>query len=233
MKALLQNLRTYGAPLLLCVVVAIALIAWWHATHSVSASRALAAFSVAGIVILLAHGAFFPATANESRAADDPTVVRRAIAYDSVVFTITGFAAAVAATPLWQTTLLLGGACLLIGAFFGLLFGYPQGVAQAGGKPGPSGQLDPAAQPSAPQRNLIAESASTLGKVIAGFTLAKVGSLVQQFQRLCDVVAPALGPQGPSGNTVLAGAIIVYFFSVGFFSGLLLPTYFMSGKFGS
>ena len=176
MKALLQNLRTYGAPLLLCVVVAIALIAWWHATHSVSASRALAAFSVAGIVILLAHGAFFPATANESRAADDPTVVRRAIAYDSVVFTITGFAAAVAATPLWQTTLLLGGACLLIGAFFGLLFGYPQGVAQAGGKPGPSGQLDPAAQPSAPQRNLIAESASTLGKVIAGFTLAKVGS---------------------------------------------------------
>jgi hypothetical protein len=87
-------------------------------------------------------------------------------------------------------------------------------------------------QQSTPQKNLIAESASTLGKVIAGFTLAKAGPLIQHFHRICDTVAPALCHQSCDGGLVLAGAIILYFFATGFFSGLLLPSYFMSGKFG-
>jgi hypothetical protein len=114
---------------------------------------------------------------------------------------------------------------LLVGAFFGLLFGYPQGVAQSATHPPVSqpGQEVPAVPQTTPQKNLIAESASTLGKVIAGFTLAKSGVLVDHFHHVCSAVAPALGR--PDGGVVLAGAIILYFFATGFFSGLLLhPT---------
>jgi hypothetical protein len=280
----------------------------------VNALRILLAFVVAAFVLWFAHRRIFPAkksTALGTTVMDtgDPSSVRYAIAFDAVVFTIIGLAAAVAAAPQWQMAFLLSGTCLLIGAFFGLLFGYPQGVAQTSAAQ-PSHQLpqppeqtpagnnssagdlattadaaaaghatttanstaaenstaeaDTAAKPatsdngtavangtsatnggiawsaagnrppqSTPQKNLIAESASTLGKVIAGFTLAKADPLVHHFHQICNVVGPALGQQhSPDAGVVLAGAIMLYFFATGFFSGLLLPSYFMSGKFG-
>jgi hypothetical protein len=279
----------------------------------VNALRILLAFVVAAFVLWFAHRRIFPAKKSTAlgttvMGTDDPSSVRYAIAFDAVVFTIVGLAATVAAAPQWQMAFLLSGTCLLIGAFFGLLFGYPQGVAQtsaaqpshelrqpaeqtpAGNNPSaanPATAMDAAAgngtttanstaaennaaeagateKPAAtdngatpangtpaaadgaawsaagnrppqstPQKNLIAESASTLGKVIAGFTLAKADPLVHHFHQICNVVGPALGQQhSPDAGVVLAGAIMLYFFATGFFSGLLLPTYFMSGKFG-
>jgi hypothetical protein len=265
----LKNLKLYGPAVLLSIVLAVALCSLWRASLSISGLRTFLAFGSAGSVIWFAHNKLFPknsspgeaAVANQAPDVDvgdasvKPSSVRNAIAFDSIIFTLLGLATAVAAAPQWETALLLSGTCLLIGAFFGLLFGYPQGVAtsQPSHDTGPSDQTKQQGAPlqqdtiqqktparttqippqSMPQKNLIAESASTLGKVIAGFTLAKGGPLIQHFQRICHTVAPALCHQSSGdGGIVLAGAIILYFFATGFFSGLLLPSYFMSGKFG-
>jgi hypothetical protein len=286
------------------------LVAFIHkglARFMVNVLRILVAFAVASFVIWFAYGQIFPKKKSgwgageggggsplAANATGDFWSVPYAIAFDAIVFTVAGLAVAVAAAPQWQTALLLSGTCLLIGAFFGLLFGYPQGVAQsATTRSAPAAAL-PAQTPAAengttaengaiagkaaaagdgatagdsatagkaatagsggtaatdlpeaktagnrpapqamPQKNLIAESASTLGKVLAGFTLAKAEPLIRHFHYLCDIVGPALGLQNsPDAGFVLAGAIILYFFATGFFSGLLLPSYFMSGKFG-
>jgi hypothetical protein len=271
------------------------------ARFMVNVLRILVAFAVASFVIWFAYGQIFPkrkpgsgasegggGSALAANATGDFWSVPYAIAFDAIVFSVAGLAVAVAAAPQWQTALLLSGTCLLIGAFFGLLFGYPQGVAQSattrsspapvlpaespaaekgstvengataenaatagdsanagkataagnGGAaatdlPGAKTTGNRAAQQAMPQKNLIAESASTLGKVLAGFTLAKAEPLIRHFHYLCNIVGPALGLQNsPDAGFVLAGAIILYFFATGFFSGLLLPSYFMSGKFG-
>jgi hypothetical protein len=248
-----KYLKVYGPPVLLCLILAVALLTSWRASLSASGPRAFLAFGIAGVVIWFAHNTFFRASqnaganaapaagANAGAGADGAVAnndrgdssVRYVIVFDAIVFTLVGLAAAVAAAPGWEIALLLCGSCLLIGAFFGLLFGYPQGVAQSA-TPQPVPQPGQAAQTTphvTQQKNLIAESASTLGKVIAGFTLAKSGMLVGHFRSVCETIAPALGQQQmPSGDVVLAGAIILYFFATGFFSGLLLPPYFMSGK---
>ena len=274
------------------------------ARFMVNVLRILVAFAVASFVIWFAYGQIFPKKKSGSGAGEGGSVlaanatgdmwsVPYAIAFDAIVFTVAGLAVAVAAAPQWQTALLLSGTCLLIGAFFGLLFGYPQGVAQSATTRSTPAPVLPAENPAAekgttadgttagkaaaagegaipgdsavagktttaenggmaatdvpeakttvtrptqqamPQKNLIAESASTLGKVLAGFTLAKAEPLIRHFHNICDAVGPALGLQhSPDAGFVLAGAIILYFFATGFFSGLLLPSYFMSGKFG-
>jgi hypothetical protein len=241
-----KNLKLYGPPVLLCLILVVALFTSWRASLSTSGPRAFLAFGIAAAVIWSAHNRFFPANRNIA-AVPSATVpsadqagtapndggdssVRFVIVFDALVFTLVGLATAVSAAPGWEIALLLCGSCLLVGAFFGLLFGYPQGVAQSATHPPVSqpGQEVPAVPQTTPQKNLIAESASTLGKVIAGFTLAKSGVLVDHFHHVCSAVAPALGR--PDGGVVLAGAIILYFFATGFFSGLLLPPYFMSGK---
>jgi hypothetical protein len=248
-----KNLKLYGPPALLCLVLAVALFTSWRASLSASGPRAFLAFGVAGVVIWFAHNTFFRASqsaaANAALAAAGANAaaggagaiangggdssVRYVIVFDSLVFTLVGLATAIAAAPGWETALLLCGSCLLIGAFFGLLFGYPQGVAQsAPPHPVPApGQAAPAPSQATPQKNLIAESASTLGKVIAGFTLARADSIATRFHHVCQIVGPALGNQQfAHAEAVLAGSIILYFFATGFFSGLLLPPYFMSGK---
>jgi hypothetical protein len=268
------------------------------ARFMVNVLRILVAFAVASFVIWFAYGQIFPkrkpgsgageaGSALAANATGDFWSVPYAIAFDAIVFSVAGLAVAVAAAPQWQTALLLSGTCLLIGAFFGLLFGYPQGVAQSTTTRSAAPALPPenpaaekgtavetsttaenaatagdgvtagktttagnggtaatdaqgakitgnrAAQQAMPQKNLIAESASTLGKVLAGFTLAKAEPLIRHFHYLCNIVGPALGLQNsPDAGFVLAGAIILYFFATGFFSGLLLPSYFMRGKFG-
>jgi hypothetical protein len=245
-----KNLKLYGPPVLLCLILAVALFTSWRASLSTSGPRAFLAFGIAGVVIWYAHNTFFRASQNAaanaapavgtnppagdagavaSNAGGDSSV-RYVIVFDSLVFTLVGLATAIAAAPGWEIALLTCGSCLLIGAFFGLLFGYPQGVAQSTPPHPitPTGQAAPATPPANSQKNLIAESASTLGKVIAGFTLARSGALIDHFRHLCFIVGPALGQQ--QGGVVLAGAIILYFFATGFFSGLLLPPYFMSGK---
>jgi hypothetical protein len=241
-----KNLKLYGPPVLLCLILVVALFTSWRASLSTSGPRAFLAFGIAAAVIWSAHNRFFPANRNiaavpsatvpsadqAGTAANDggDSSVRFVIVFDALVFTLVGLATAVSAAPGWEIALLLCGSCLLVGAFFGLLFGYPQGVAQSATHPPVSqpGQEVAAVPQTTPQKNLIAESASTLGKVIAGFTLAKSGVLIDHFHHVCNAVAPALGR--PQGDVVLAGAIILYFFATGFFSGLLLPPYFMSGK---
>lgn len=80
--------------------------------------------------------------------------------------------------------------------------------------------------PIRPQ-NLVAESAATLGKVITGFTLAKVGGMSDFFSKLSNQIGPALGSSDPATAPVLAGVIIAYFLAAGFLCGLFLPPYFM------
>jgi hypothetical protein len=244
-----KNLKLYGPPVLLCLILAVALFTSWRASLSTSGPRAFLAFGIAGVVIWYAHNTFFRASQNAAASAAPAAdanapaggpgavannagdaSVRYVIVFDSLVFTLVGLATAIAAAPGWEIALLTCGSCLLIGAFFGLLFGYPQGVAQSTPPHPvtPPGQAAPAIPQATSQKNLIAESASTLGKVIAGFTLARSSVLIEHFRHICFIVAPALGQQ--QGGVVLAGAIILYFFATGFFSGLLLPPYFMSGK---
>jgi len=169
--------------------------------------------------------------------------IRYVIAFDSVCFVIIGFVATILACSHWQTAVLLAGSCLLIGGFFGLLFGYPQGVAQqtaqaaasqlgvgASGSP-PKASTQQAAQATNHGKTLLADSAATLGKVITGFTLAKLESANRYFEGLCRGVGPALGAADSSNSHVLAGVIIAYFLATGFLSGLFLPSYFMSDQF--
>ena len=169
--------------------------------------------------------------------------IRYVIAFDSVCFVIIGFVATILACSHWQTAVLLAGSCLLIGGFFGLLFGYPQGVAQqtaqaaasqfgvgASGSP-PKASAQQVAQTTNHGKTLLADSAATLGKVITGFTLAKLDSANKYFEGLCRAVGPALGAADSSNSHVLAGVIIAYFLATGFLSGLFLPSYFMSDQF--
>jgi uncharacterized integral membrane protein len=165
------------------------------------------------------------------------------IAFDSVCFVIIGLVAAILACSHWQTALLLAGSCLLIGGFFGLLFGYPQGVAQQVAQAAASRiGVEPSGSPSQPSaqqvsqatnhgKTLLADSAATLGKVITGFTLAKLDSANKYFEGLCRGVGPALGAADSSNSHVLAGVIIAYFLATGFLSGLFLPSYFMRDQF--
>jgi hypothetical protein len=154
-----------------------------------------------------------------------PSDVRFVIAYDLVTFIILGLAGTILACDNWELACLLAGACLLIGGFFGLLFGYPQGVAQTV-KATQAGDVT-----KATDKNLLADSAATLGKVITGFTLAKIGPATTKFGALCAKIGPALGAPpicpGDAAAQVLAGVIIAYFLATGFFAGLLLPAYFM------
>jgi hypothetical protein len=90
----------------------------------------------------------------------------------------------------------------------------------------------PAQQIAAVQNNnVVAESAVTQGKVIAGFTLATLTPGYNLFVHLCHIIAPAMGAVAPNVSPVLAASMLAYFLATGFLSGLFLPSYFMSGRF--
>lgn len=173
------------------------------------------------VLIASAVSVFF----SDSSSSASSLPVKYVIAFNSCCFVYLGLAGTVLVCGGWEAGALLGGTCLLIGGFLGLLFGYPQGVAQQSA-PGAQGQ-NPVATTSR-EKSLVAESAATLGKVIAGFTLAKFGQITIHYSSLCQTIGPALGI-GMPGNTsnVVAGIIMAYFLATGFLSGLLLPSYFM------
>lgn len=214
--------------LALCVVlVLIVLVAVFHNNlASPSAFRESFVLALAALLLYSANRTFLPKSENPN----DLDGVRFVIAFDSVVFIIVGLAATILACKNWAAALLLCGSCLLSGGFFGLLFGYPQGVAQQTQSPG-SGQTNL----RVPNRDktLLAESAVTLGKVLAGFTLAKVSDVSRYYWHLCSVIGPLLGAQEQTPPQPLAAVIMAYFLATGFFSGLLLPPYFMGDKIGS
>lgn len=186
--------------------------------------RAFLVLPVAIGSILFVHAQFFTKE-QEGDSADPP--VRFAIAFDSLVFVVLGVAASVVISPKPALAALVAGSSLLFGGFIGLLFGYPQGVAEQTATPKalPLTGQDAATTRVVQQKNLLAEASSTLGKVIAGFTLAKGDKGLQWFQALCTAIGPELG------SKTIAGSIIVYFLCVGVLSGLLLPSYFMQGYF--
>ena len=202
--------------------------------------------------------------------ATDPTYVRYTILFSSIIFNIVGFSTIVISCTQCGATVLMAGGSLLIGGFFGLLFGYPSGVASQPVNPqasritpanqstptpdrtnqnttptGQPGQETPfadqtgqnaasvgatATQSQGQDRNLLAEASSTLGKLLTGFTLAKANSIKLFASTLCHRIGPAFGPDDRT-NFLMAGAMLVFFLATGFVSGLLLPSYFMSGKF--
>lgn len=241
-----EALRKYWVVALLTsiaiVVLIIAIFSFRNVVPITFDGRTVLVLGVAAALILASTRVFFSGGSNV-------TSVRYVVAFDAVVFVILGLAATVLACGRWETAVLLAGSSLMIGGFIGLLFGYPQGVAQQAASlsasqpsatpPGnangqaANGAADPG-QEAAPvpkaihAQNLVAESAATLGKVITGFTLAKVGGMSDYFGKLTNLIGPALGSSDTAATApVLAGVIITYFLATGFLCGLFLPPYFM------
>ncbi|RSL18364.1 hypothetical protein EDE15_3931 [Edaphobacter aggregans] len=199
----------------------------------------IAIFAATGLLTLAGKAIFTFRPVNA-----DPANVRYVIAFNCLTFVIVGNGLLIVACKSWAMPLILANACLLIGGFFGLLFGYPSGVAQTANKPRAatpsSGTPTSSAKPidasvdTTPHQNqnLLAESASTLGKVLTGFTLAKASQVAEHFSQLCHALAPALSSDEKT-NFIMAGVVIAYFLATGFLSGLLLPSYFMAGKFAA
>jgi hypothetical protein len=217
--------RTFVAhtwPALVLMIVILVVAAVFHNDLAIpSVARGCIVFIVGSGLLYVANKAFFPSRADRG----DSRSVRFVIAFDSVLFIIVGLSATILACDHWEVASLLAGACLLIGGFFGLLFGYPQGVAQQATASKP-GDTNPPIQNK--EKNLVAESAATLGKVLTGFTLAKLGTVSGHFWNLCHTLGPALGGQDSATSHVLASVILTYFLLTGFLSGILLPSYFMS-----
>lgn len=187
------------------------------------------------------------------------TAMGNVIAFDAVVFTIAGLVAAVCVCSRWPLAILVSGASLLVGGFFGLLFGYPQRVAQKRDRAKASEEISPStpntpvdpvasagnqsstpdAAPESRTQNLVAESAATLGKVIAGFGLAKFHDARDGFIALAKGIGPALDvatqtakqTDASSPFIMVAGAIMIYFFATGFLAGIFLPSYFLGDFF--
>ncbi len=237
---MLDVLRRYWLAGLLAVCLVIALIRFRGIVPISFDGQTVLILGIAAVLIFVATRFFFGGP-------EGGVAVRYVVAFDAVVFIVLGSAATVLACSRWETAVLLAGSSLLIGGFVGLLFGYPQGVAQAAAQTGTgaAGQAANAAQnsgqnvnaagtPSAPihapihAQNLVAESAATLGKVIAGFTLARVQGIGEYFSTLANQIAPALGSSDPATAAVLAGVIMTYFLATGFLCGVFLPPYFMS-----
>jgi hypothetical protein len=239
----IEALRKYWSVALLTILAIVVLLFAAFSFRNIIPitfdGRTVLVLGIAAALILASTKVFFSSGSNV-------TSVRYVVAFDAVVFVILGSAATVLACGRWETAVLLAGASLMIGGFVGLLFGYPQGVAQqaasqgAGASPGGSangqaanGAPDPAQGATRPAnapihaQNLVAESAATLGKVITGFTLAKVEGMSTYFWRLTNLIGPALGSADPATSPVLAGVIIAYFLATGFLCGLFLPPYFM------
>lgn len=231
---MLDLLRRYWLAALLAVCLVIALIKFRGIVPISFDGQTVLILGIAAALIVVATKIFFGGP-------DRGIAVRYVVAFDAVVFIVLGSAATVLACSRWQTAVLLAGSSLLIGGFVGLLFGYPQGVAQAAAQTGggPTGQAANNAQngnapapppaPTAPihAQNLVAESAATLGKVITGFTLARVQGIGDYFSKLATQIAPALGSSDPATAPVLAGVIMIYFLATGFLCGVFLPPYFM------
>ena len=215
-----RGLLLAAAVIIIALVVLI--IGYGQSIFTSNTARTWIVLAGAFAVLVGANRAVFsPAPGN-----NDAAFVRYVIAYNAVIFIVIGLATLIIACKDWMTPVLMAGGTLLIGGFFGLLFGYPSGVVQQTKSATPQGTT------SAQDKNLLAESASTLGKIIAGFTLAKSGDLVHYTSRLCHTIAPAFGPDN-STNHLMALAMLVYFLSTGFLSGLLLPSYFMAGVFAA
>ena len=103
--------------LIICMLVAIVL--FWLSWPTANVSRAALVFVFAGCVLYGANEAVFTESAGNS----DPLFVRYVIAYNSVMFIVVGLTALVLLCPMWEIPFLISGACLLVGGFFGLLFG--------------------------------------------------------------------------------------------------------------
>ncbi|MGB6746320.1 MAG: hypothetical protein WBE38_21900 [Terracidiphilus sp.] len=249
-----QALRSFWSVALLTavsiVVLVLAIVSFHNVIPITFDGRTVLILGIAAALIFASIKVFFSG-------GDRVASVRYVVAFDAIVIIILGVAATVLACSRWQTAALLAGSSLMIGGFVGLLFGYPQGVAQktaaqtgtaaaatppAGNGTGQAanGVQDPGqgaantaitGPPNAPApirpQNLVAESAATLGKVITGFTLAKVGGMSDFFSKLSNQIGPALGSSDPATAPVLAGVIIAYFLAAGFLCGLFLPPYFM------
>ncbi|CAN5714516.1 hypothetical protein BH10ACI4_BH10ACI4_35490 [soil metagenome] len=74
-------------------------------------------------------------------------------------------------------------------------------------------------------RNLLSETASSLGKLLAGASLAKFGDLFDKFKGAALTISRDINPG--QNSLTLGGSLILYFGLIGFISGLLLPAYFM------
>ena len=128
--------NTWEWTALIIVLVLLTLIFIFHHQLSIQLDFETSAVLIAAAVLLYgAHKTFF------FRGESQNDNIRYVIAFDSVCFVIIGIVATILACSHWQTAVLLAGSCLLIGGFFGLLFGYPQGVAQQAAQVAASQQI--------------------------------------------------------------------------------------------
>ncbi|MBI2300066.1 MAG: response regulator [Armatimonadetes bacterium] len=133
-------------------------------------------------------------------------------------------AAAHAAGGSPATAGLWAAAFLVAGALTGFLFGVPK--------------VDPAVAPSdpAPARprlrvnTNLEQFSDWLTKTIVGLGLVEVRRLDDYFDRIVTSLAPGFGGAGAGGG-VLAGAVVVLFFTLGFLLGYLETRLFLGEEF--
>lgn len=82
-----------------------------------------------------------------------------------------------------------------------------------------------AAQERVASQTLLAQTASSLSKLLAGAGLARFHDLLTFFRYTSHEISQYIDPG--MGSSTLGGALILYFTLLGFLSGLFLPAYFM------
>src|ERR1700761_1939380 len=151
-------LERYGvgiAAIAWIILLSATLYAYRSTMFAAGTAKAWLVLLSALLILVTANRAIYRRGYDERNDAD----VRYTIAFNAVIAIVTGLAVVIVACKDWAIPFLISIACVLIAGFFGLLFGYPSGVAQqpGGNKANPA---QPAQKPPAQDRNLLAESAS-------------------------------------------------------------------------
>jgi hypothetical protein len=213
MSVNLKHLLIWSAVLAVAAFALAAIAGFEGFAHSYRWLEVTAALLGSALIIGLAGYAFFIPPIEPGRG------VANAVAFNAVIFITVGFAAIVAATPRWAVGSFWGGACLLAGGFVGTLFGIPLHVDKDGSS----------------STNLMVDTANAASKLVAGATLAQLGTIYHHFQSMTVYLGYCLQccandwfPNGAARNynSSLAGGIILYFSLAGFLAGILLPKFF-------
>ncbi len=233
-----------GGAVIVCAMLAAFGVMQSHGLRPLEVTAALLA---GAITIVTAWLSFFTNAFGAGPTAPPPDRVRGAIGFNAVVFVVLGLATTVVATAYWPVAVLWAGFCLLGGGFVGLLFGVPLHATggskskspPAGGTAGTTGGASGNAggtagnSGAASQNDLLVSAASTLNKVLTGALVVKYMDIYTEFQKLAQQLTASLQCCGP-GNSSFAGGLLLYFSTLGFVSGVLLPRFFFQpGWFGN
>ncbi|MGD0362323.1 MAG: hypothetical protein ABSC93_15715 [Bryobacteraceae bacterium] len=236
------------AVVLIVLVTAVIGLSWSAASLGLPNHRAfsvLAALIASIAIIAIAYAKFFGLSSSprpkgpplpgptptptphipEKPKQDDDPIVAESIAFNLVVFLVLGFATVVVATRDWPVAFLWAGAALFAGGVVGLIFGMP--LSDAGpAKHGAAGTTASGGAGTGSGRTVLSDAAGTFRTFVSGALVATARDLFGVFKDAANSLAKCLDCCTP-GNSSLAGGLIVYFLSLGFVAGLVLPRYFL------